>query len=201
MPSIRYQPWGAAKAIPSVLFSMLVTLLIIGSLTPSTLTVSAFPTSHGSRQTNNICTNPPRDSCAFYADCLESKYHCGPEGYPIGFGQSFCEKFSANRAELSTKGQTWMLDTMQCLQNELVPEATATTGVTCRSLEKKAFASHAKCYVESGLCTLPPSDWLAIVEIVEIKTLFESKNSFLATLNAGKGCIKTYLFFLKELIF
>ncbi|KAF8075292.1 hypothetical protein FPV67DRAFT_1650215 [Lyophyllum atratum] len=82
-----------------------------------------------------------------------------------------------NRAELSMKGQKWMLNMMLCLQRELIPEATSVVGVTCTSLEKKAFASHGRCYMESGLCTLSPTDWLAIIRIVDYKTLFASTNS------------------------
>ncbi|KAG5643928.1 hypothetical protein DXG03_009336 [Asterophora parasitica] len=192
-------PTSNISGAPGLVFSALIILLILAT----SLTVNASPTSPlTSRQTSpSICTKPPRDSCAFYADCLESQYHCGANGYPIGYGQNFCEKFGARRAELSAKGQTWMLDTMQCLQRELVPEATSTVGVTCTSLEKKAFASHAHCYVDSGLCALPPSDWAAIVAIVEFKTLFKSLDSFIATLKAGNGCLKAYLWFLAHLIF
>jgi hypothetical protein len=88
-----------------------------------------------------------------------------------------------------------MLDTMQCLQNALVPEATGSgAGVTCDSIEEKAFGTHAECYVGSGLCMLPPSDWLAIVHIVQFKTLFENWDAFLATLETGGGCLEFYLY-------
>ena len=153
------------------------------------------------RQISPDCVNPPRDSCAFYADCLESRYHCGPDRYPIGYGQKFCEKFVDNQGELSARGKTWMLDVMQCLQTTLVPEATGGgAGVTCDSIEKKAFASHAPCYVESGLCWLPPTDWLAIVDIVGIDTLLGSKDALMESLEAGGGCLAAYSFFLKHLI-
>ncbi|KAF8069041.1 hypothetical protein FPV67DRAFT_1102693 [Lyophyllum atratum] len=190
---------------------------MISPLNPSTITANAFPTSIASAHTASrvlsrqldatnsstpsICANPPLDSCAFYADCLESKYNCGLDGYPIGYGQHFCEKFRTDRTELSTAGQEWMLNTMLCLQRTLIPEATSAAGVTCASLEMKAFASHGRCYVESGLCTLPPTDWLAIVRIVEIKTVFASKDSLLATLSAGEGCLELYLFFIRNLLF
>jgi hypothetical protein len=149
-----------------------------------------------------ICLNPPRDDCSFYAVCLESRYHCGPNGYPIGFGQKFCEKFRADRGQLSARGKAWMLDTMQCLQEKLVPEANASVGtaITCDSLEKKAFGTHAECYLQNGLCTLPPSDWLAIVEIVDFKTLFGSWDSTMATLEAETGCLEFYLFLVEKVL-
>jgi len=84
---------------------------------------------------------------------------------------------------------------MQCLQKALVPDAIGTsTSVTCDSIRQKAFGTHAGCYVGSGLCTLPPSDWLAIVHIVQFKTLFDSWDAFLATLKTGEVCLGFYLF-------
>jgi hypothetical protein len=141
------------------------------------------------------CSKPPRNSCSFYPDCLEVRYHCGPAGYPLGYGEKFCQKFSVDRTQLSLQGQKWMLDTMQCLQNALVPEATGSgAGVTCGSIKAAAFGTHAACYVGNGLCGLPPSDWLAIVGIVQFKTLFESWDAFLATLKTAGGCLEFHGF-------
>ncbi|KAJ6631488.1 hypothetical protein B0H10DRAFT_2159775 [Mycena sp. CBHHK59/15] len=146
------------------------------------------------------CTNPPPDSCTFYSHCLESRYHCGPSGYPIGYGQKYCTKFQANRVKFSAQGQTWMLTTMHCLQVALVPDAIAATGatITCTALEDQAFATHAGCYVQSGVCKLPPSDWIAILEIVDVKTLFYSWNAFKATLQAGTECLKFYAYLVEH---
>jgi len=175
-------------------------LLLLITFTP--LFVATKPSSlFSTLPTSSECSNPPRDSCAFYADCLESRYHCGPDGYPIGYGQEFCEKYSDGREALSARGKTWMLDVMQCLQRTLVPEATGSAaGVTCDVIEKKAFASHASCYVHSGLCWLPPTDWLAIVHIVGIDTLVGSKDALVESLESGGGCLAAYLFFLKHLV-
>ncbi|RDB27688.1 hypothetical protein Hypma_003254 [Hypsizygus marmoreus] len=213
MSSTLPKPYISSRLVQQLLLTVIILCTISLSLTPFKLQSSIISQPRTSRLwprelnitsrvTSSICTNPPLDNCAFYADCLESQYHCGEAGYPIGYGEHFCEKFGAQRGELSERGQSWMLNTMHCLQTQLVPEATgATVGVTCDSLEKKAFESHAGCYVKNGLCTLPLTDWLAIVHIVGLKTLFESKEAFLATLEAEKGCLKAYLFFLGDLIF
>jgi hypothetical protein len=88
-----------------------------------------------------------------------------------------------------------MLDTMQCLQRALVPEATSTnTGVTCDSLKEKAFGMHAGCYVMSGLCKLSVYDWVAVVDIVELKTLFENWDVLLSVLEVGEECLGFYTF-------
>lgn len=92
-----------------------------------------------------------------------------------------------------------MLATMHCLQLALVPEATAPApGTTCAQLEDKAFGTHARCYLKSGLCGLPPADWEAIVDIVEFKTLFRSWDAFKATVKAAEGCAEFYAFLVER---
>ncbi|KAJ7772014.1 hypothetical protein DFH07DRAFT_213308 [Mycena maculata] len=161
---------------------------------PSTTPLSALQRDPASTTPAEECLHPPPDSCTFYADCLESRYHCGPDGYPLGYGQKYCLKFQTQRTTLSARGQTWMLATMHCLQESLVPDAigAANATTTCAALEHMAFATHAGCYVDSGLCQLPPSDWLAVLEIVDIKTLFDSWDATKATLIAGTDCLEFF---------
>jgi hypothetical protein len=124
---------------------------------------------------NSECLSPARNTCTFYTDCLESLYHCGPDGYPLGYGLHFCQKFSAESPRFSTKGQHWLSNTMLCLQRSLIPEATdpiATTGVrTCKELKDTAFSKHGGCYVECGLCQLSPLDWWVVVSTVGIRPI------------------------------
>jgi hypothetical protein len=93
-----------------------------------------------------------------------------------------------------------MLATMHCLQEALVPDAIASPSAvtTCAALQDKAFATHANCYVSSGVCKLPPSDWGAILEIVDVKTLFDSWDAFKATLMAGAECLEFYAFLIDQ---
>jgi hypothetical protein len=94
------------------------------------------------------CSAPVRDTCTFYLDCLEDRnYDCGASGYPLGYGQYYCEQFTAAKPQLSPAGQTWVSDTMLCLQTALVPEATgaANAVVGCSALYTLAFSTHAMC--------------------------------------------------------
>ncbi|KAE9400137.1 hypothetical protein BT96DRAFT_658648 [Gymnopus androsaceus JB14] len=145
------------------------------------------------------CTAPPPHTCTFYAACLEPHFHCGPKGYPLGFGEKFCTKFSlpSNMGRLSEKGQTWMWNTMSCLQRALVPELDTSIHVieskeACKSLEEKAFSTHAPCYLTSGLCSLSPEDWIVIVEIIDLKTLLSSWDAFDGGIEAGEGCLEFF---------
>jgi len=93
-----------------------------------------------------------------------------------------------------------MMNTMKCLQDTLIPEGTEGVGgvKTCNELRDKAFNSHAGCYLDNGLCTLPPSDWKAIVDIVSLKTMFSSWEAVKQTLEAAKGCLEFYIFLFSE---
>lgn len=107
----------------------------------------------------------------------------------------YCEKFKAATNKFSARGQEWMVDTMECLQKELVPEAIEAQGAatTCAALEEKAFDSHSRCYVQSGVCTLPPTDWETILRVVGLGTLFGSWNALKEARLTLAGCANSAL--------
>lgn len=85
---------------------------------------------------------------------------------------------------------------MLCLQNALVADATGAAGAssTCEDLKTKAFATHANCYVDSGLCDLPVGDLKKIsVDIVGPGTLVENTDAIKATGSVGLKCTKFFL--------
>ena len=144
------------------------------------------------------------DQCAFYADCLESRYHCGSDGYPIGYGQHYCQKFSHNRGLFNAQGQQWVINTMHCLQLALVGAAVDATppSSTCQALKNEALATHAGCYTTNGFCQLGVHAWAAVLEIVDIRTLFSSWGAFKATVETAADCGEFYAYMLeKELFF
>ncbi|PFH50968.1 hypothetical protein AMATHDRAFT_143759, partial [Amanita thiersii Skay4041] len=137
------------------------------------------------------CINPPRDDCNFYRTCLEAYFHCGPTGYPLAFGYKICTRFQERRALLSARGREWMVDTMECLQRALVPEAAS--GVpTCTELKDLAFRTHAGCYVSNGVCTLGVRDWLVIAEIIGIETFIGDVGIIRQVLETGEKCAEFY---------
>ncbi|KAJ7188846.1 hypothetical protein C8R46DRAFT_1024085 [Mycena filopes] len=194
--------WTLAKRIFMVIATLSVlSIFISGPSVGSQRSSSSHPilrrtTAPASSAPEPDCSNPPQDSCTFYANCLESRYNCGADGYPLGYGQKFCTKFLAEQTLLSAAGQTWMLATLHCLQEALVPDALGAAGATgsCSALEDKAFGTHAGCYVSNGVCALPLSDWEAILHIVGVETLVDSWDAFKATLEAGAECLEFYAF-------
>jgi hypothetical protein len=115
--------------------------------------------------TNN-CVNPLPRSCAFYKECLETKYQCGPEGYPIGFGQKFCQVFEREVDKFSPQGQEFLWTNMQCLQNRLVLPYVLINTRDCSNLKQSALDSHAPCYIKSGFCDLPFTDKLVLTKLL-----------------------------------
>ncbi|CAM4985185.1 unnamed protein product [Rotaria socialis] len=114
----------------------------------------------------NTCNNPPIKSCNFYTNCMEKKVSCGPDGYAIGYGSKFCNKFAHNLATFTSSGVTWVYTTMNCLQKALVSPLKNCED-NCQVLRQIAFDSHPSCYnLAPGVCSLRFSDWAAIFSIV-----------------------------------
>lgn len=163
---------------------------------------STWKTSANSNTTE--CSNPQPNYCMFYAQCIQARYHCDPNGYPLNYGQKYCLKFQANASLLSKEGQTWMEKVMLCLQRDLVPYALggSKSFANCSALNDYAFSTHPKCYVHSGLCTLPVEDWEAIVfKIVGVETLVDSWDAIKATAEAAGGCAEFYLWAIEHGVF
>ncbi|KAK5465393.1 hypothetical protein LTS15_001956 [Exophiala xenobiotica] len=101
-------------------------------------------------------------SCGFYRNCAEAELNCGASGYPLGFGEKNCVKFTQNLDWFDAAGQDFLFGTMNCLQKAMVP-VLQTCSATCDSFRDAAFASHPGCYVGNGFCGLSCGDVLATV--------------------------------------
>jgi hypothetical protein len=107
---------------------------------------------------------------------------------------------------MSGAGRQWIDDTRLCLQDALVPYADATAGregegesaVTCDEIKQFAFSTHPACYVDSGVCKLPPTDWVVIVRTVSLPELFGSWEALKATLQTAGRCGAFYLWLIKQ---
>jgi hypothetical protein len=112
----------------------------------------------------DICQTPLPESCAYYINCSEAFLECPPSSYPIAYGEKNCLKFQNNLSIFSATGQSFIWSTMHCLQLALV--ATTACNSTCDSLTAAAFASHPKCYIEGGFCSLDIIDQLKVVWVI-----------------------------------
>jgi hypothetical protein len=136
------------------------------------------------------CQEPPLKSCDFYSKCAEAALKCGPSGYPINYGTKNCYRFQSNLGDFSPQGQGWIWAVMNCLQKSLVGPV-GECDATCDGIKAVAFDSHPKCYVDSGLCSLPPEDFLQIILTVNTD-LFAGPAVKQAVSTVG-GCANQYL--------
>lgn len=104
----------------------------------------------------DVCVDSvTQHDCDFYSKCLEPKFQCGAEGYPMGYGFKYCSKFLSHQQNFPQKGQEWINKTLLCLKQALVPFTTQSKKAnTCKNILDSAFDSHPNCYVESGFCEL-----------------------------------------------
>ncbi|EEP76763.1 predicted protein [Uncinocarpus reesii 1704] len=68
--------------------------------------------------------------------------------------------------------------------------------ITAKSLPKSVASSPA--WARSGVCELPPPDWIIIVSTVGLKELFGSKEALIAVLETADGCMDFYLWLIKH---
>jgi hypothetical protein len=101
---------------------------------------------------------------------------------------------------MTAAGQTWITNTMLCLQRDLVIYGNGSQTTTCSALKLYAFGTHSDCYVRSGVCTLSPTDWETIVKTVSLKELFSSLDALKATLQTFNGCVGFYLWLIDKTI-
>ncbi|KAL4477721.1 hypothetical protein ABPG74_002871 [Tetrahymena malaccensis] len=104
----------------------------------------------------NYCLNEglQNNDCGWYINCLEDAYMCGPKGYPVGYGYKYCSRFVEKFNKFSPAGQKWIDGTLTCLKQSLKDALIHSDSMTCADVNKIAFNSHPKCYVENGFCEL-----------------------------------------------
>lgn len=115
------------------------------------------------------------DKCSFYSRCVENKIPCGRDGYALGYGEYYCNRFKYTFKnypnDFSPQAEAWRRSTAVCLQKKLngsvaklLNQSSASRTSQCKSIRKQAFAQHANCYTqkENSICFLPPRDLAAI---------------------------------------
>ncbi|MCX5748177.1 MAG: hypothetical protein NT062_37440, partial [Proteobacteria bacterium] len=117
---------------------------------------SAPPATCADAITRDDCTQ-----CDYYR-CREAEAACGSDGYYLGFGYAYCLRYlEVTTPRLSAAGQRFLHDVRPCLMN--VMEAEIPTTASCADVAQAGFASHPRCYLMTGFCDLPLSDWLLIL--------------------------------------
>ncbi len=121
-------------------------------------------------------------SCEYYS-CVEAqRISCGETGYALGYGQVYCEKFTAmsfapSRTKLEATlfpadGGEWRDEVRSCLQEKLEEYFAQEEQPTCSSLRTFAFASHPYCYTKGpSFCELSPENVVRIGLTIKLDLL------------------------------
>lgn len=136
---------------------------------------------------------PEIGSCEYY-QFLEGLTNCGPQGYPLAYGLSNCEKISKTEG-LSSDGILWLGKARTCLQRRLEDaRAGANPPLSCTTLHETAFASHTSCYLDPegvsdgpSICDLPLSDIRKIFKRIKKSDIFSS-SGIQTTLKIAENC-------------
>jgi hypothetical protein len=137
---------------------------------------------------NNICDK----NCS-----MEAETECGLDGYALGYGFKYCTMFVNSINSFTSKGQTWVYSTMNCLQKALVSPLQSCEK-NCETLKNLAFSSHPSCYVNNGVCDLPPLDWVTLLTIVGKDLL--TYDGLVQALNTGPQCIPDLIMRMKAAV-
>ena len=148
------------------------------------------------------------ETCDFYLTCLEDEYHCGPDGYPVGYGHKYCSKFTDHLADFSESGQLWIKKTLVCLKQTLLP-LVGKDDTTCQIIHDAAFDSHPKCYALNGFCDLffdpvhilqNVKGLLNVYEIKDLTQLISIKQMVQTAGLCGEGVMEKFLDAIKRIL-
>lgn len=114
---------------------------------------------------NAFASKPSSKNCDYYNN-VEDTYDCGPKGYPIDYGKRLCLKYLKAETVQTDSIKAWFPKVRLCLQKYLEDKRGSIRD--CGDLKKKAIHSHVSCYIKTGFCSLPISDFMSIAKITSV---------------------------------
>ncbi|MFS4460862.1 hypothetical protein [Bdellovibrio sp. HCB2-146] len=121
-------------------------------------------------------------SCDYYI-CAEEHNPCGKQGYWIGWGHRYCQKYLDSEKSFSLEAQQWLRENRQCLQSRAEE---ISQGTQCSGIRKAAMESHVGCYVETGFCELSFKDKAAI--LWGLRTALNAPEAWIEGIRLEKAC-------------
>lgn len=126
-------------------------------------------------------------SCEYYS-CIDiERLSCGSQGYTLGYGRKYCQKFSAidfpetnnphALALFPSNGNQWRDQVRSCLQQRLETAFANDEVKDCASLRKIAFDSHPKCYTDGpSFCELTTDNVIRIGLTIQPNDLIKAES-------------------------
>ncbi len=143
------------------------------------------------------------NDCEFY-EKLEKKRGCYEIGfnYLLDYGYRYCKLFNEARKSWYEPLYSWVATTSLCLQHDLrsfdlLYENNLGPGekkLYCSALEKRAFASHNRCYKMHGFCALSLRDKVTVIHKLINKDIFyKALPSLKQAIKTTVDCSKKYI--------
>jgi len=119
----------------------------------------------------NRCKYNPGD-CGWYIGCLQNRFKCQYDDYPLGYGLRYCRKFNNHYQEFDEDGKKFVTLVTRCLQSQLIPYWTQ-GNLTCQELQEIAFKTHPYCYlnVSPNFCDIALNNIITLLKIYDIGDL------------------------------
>ncbi|KAH7714149.1 hypothetical protein AAVH_18487 [Aphelenchoides avenae] len=147
-----------------------------------------------------------RQQCEEYKE-LDKGLNCGPDGYMLGYGHKYCNRFYDKYMDFDRLGQATVSCTAKCLLDKLRPAVTVARRHKqdgdservikgrCDILKEHAYDSHVDCYMDCGFCltfVTNPMEYFGIIDRADLNV------STVATI--GGKCAAGYLELAKKLL-
>ncbi len=126
-------------------------------------------------------------SCEYYECIDQERLSCGDDGYALGYGKKYCERFSAidfqeNAPPFSgdfypAKGNEWRDNVRSCLQVSMEAFFASDEAKDCSALRTFAFDSHPACYTGApSFCELTPENIVRVGLTIQLNDLFKTES-------------------------
>lgn len=91
--------------------------------------------------------------CLFYTKCLEETYNCGEAGFPLKYGDNYCNRLFENLEHFSITAEYCFQNSNLCLKGALFA-LTEYPNTNCEALKDGAWDVFPTCLVTYGYCSL-----------------------------------------------
>lgn len=91
--------------------------------------------------------------CLFYSKCLEESYKCGDKGFPLKYGDYYCNRLFEKLEIFSITAQYCFQNSNLCLKGAFLA-AMEDPNTDCETLKKVAWDVLPTCLVTYGYCSL-----------------------------------------------
>lgn len=139
---------------------------------------------------DRFCTDLANSGeCDFYT-CFENRRNCGTNGYMLGYGGKYCNKFGQHFNKFNEAGRNWIVCARKCLTKALIGsyQTSAPAGYRCDNITDYAFHTHVDCYVNCGFCHIWSTNKLALLSVYDLSD-FLARRAITQVLEVAKKCV------------